>query len=59
MEHDLFHIVFCVVLLSISIQGTLLPWFARKTNMINRAETYLPPLQIILMKQISSLSAYL
>lgn len=37
LEHDLFHIVFCVVLLSISIQGTLLPWFARKTNMINKS----------------------
>lgn len=34
--HDLFHIVFCVVLLSISIQGTLLPWFSRKTDMIDR-----------------------
>ncbi len=37
LEHDLFHIVFCVVLLSISIQGTLLPWFARKMEMINKS----------------------
>lgn len=32
MEHDLFHMVFCIVLLSISIQGTLLPWFAKKNR---------------------------
>ncbi|HIQ74185.1 MAG TPA: potassium/proton antiporter [Candidatus Cottocaccamicrobium excrementipullorum] len=37
LEHDLFHIVFCIVLLSISIQGTLLPWCARKTKMINES----------------------
>lgn len=35
MEHDLFHMVFCIVLLSISIQGTLLPWFAKKTDMLD------------------------
>ncbi len=37
LEHDLFHIVFCIVLLSISIQGTLLPWFAKRTYMINKS----------------------
>lgn len=31
--NDLFHIVFCVVLLSVSIQGTLLPFISRKFNM--------------------------
>ncbi|MDO5418393.1 MAG: potassium/proton antiporter, partial [Lachnospiraceae bacterium] len=36
LEHDLFHIVFCIVLLSISIQGTLLPWAAGKLDMIDR-----------------------
>ena len=35
-KYDLFHIVFVVVLLSIIFQGTLLPYFARKTNMIDR-----------------------
>lgn len=35
MEHDLFHMVFCIVLLSISIQGTLLPWFAKRTDMLD------------------------
>ena len=37
LEHDLFHLVFCVVLLSISIQGTLLPWFTRKTCMLDES----------------------
>lgn len=35
-KYDLFHIVFVVVLLSIIFQGTLLPYFAKKTNMIDR-----------------------
>jgi len=34
-EHDLFHIAFCVVLLSIGVQGTLLPWCAQKLDMID------------------------
>lgn len=37
LEHDLFHIVFCIVLLSISIQGTLLPWFTKKTDMLDES----------------------
>ncbi|MGN0159658.1 MAG: potassium/proton antiporter [Brotaphodocola sp.] len=36
LEHDLFHIVFCVVLLSITIQGSLLPWFARRLDMLDQ-----------------------
>ena len=32
---DVFHIAFCVVLLSISLQGTLLPWMARLLQMID------------------------
>ncbi|MBS4761728.1 potassium/proton antiporter [Carnobacteriaceae bacterium zg-ZUI252] len=32
---DIFHIVLCVVLVSIIIQGTLLPIIARRTNMID------------------------
>ena len=35
-KYDLFHIVFVVVLLSIIFQGTLLPYFANKFNMIDR-----------------------
>lgn len=37
LDNDLFHIVFCVVLLSISFQGTLLPWFARRTGMLDES----------------------
>lgn len=33
--YNLFNLVFCIVLLSISIQGTLLPWMARKLSMID------------------------
>ncbi|MCH5209827.1 MAG: potassium/proton antiporter [Oscillospiraceae bacterium] len=36
LENDIFHIAFCVVLFSIMIQGTLLPFVARKTNMIDK-----------------------
>lgn len=32
---DLFHIVFCICLLSVSFQGTLLPWVAKKLNMVD------------------------
>ncbi len=35
MEHDLFHIVFFVVLFSILLQGTLLPWVSHKLNMVD------------------------
>lgn len=34
-KNDLFHIVFCVVLFSIGIQGTLLPFAAKKLHMID------------------------
>ena len=34
-KNDLFHIVFCIVLFSISLQGTLIPLFARKLDMID------------------------
>lgn len=34
-QNDLFHIAFCVVLLSIGVQGTLLPWCAKKLKMID------------------------
>ncbi len=35
LKHDVFHIVFCIVLFSIAFQGTLLPYVARKLNMID------------------------
>lgn len=37
IENDVFHIVFCVVLLSIAFQGTLLPSVSKKLNMINES----------------------
>lgn len=33
INHDIFHMVFCIVLLSITVQGTLLPMVARKLAM--------------------------
>ncbi len=35
-RYDLYNLVFCIVLLSISIQGTLLPWVARRLSMIDQ-----------------------
>lgn len=35
MTYNLFNLVFCIVLMSITLQGTLLPWFAAKTQMID------------------------
>lgn len=35
LHYDLFSIVFCIVLISISFQGYLLPWAARKLDMID------------------------
>lgn len=40
-EFDLFHIVFSVVLLSIAFQGSLLPWVAKRLNMIDDKENVL------------------
>lgn len=40
-ENDLFHIAFCVVLLSIGLQGSLLPWCARRLGMIDDREDVL------------------
>ncbi|MGL6194186.1 MAG: potassium/proton antiporter [Thermoguttaceae bacterium] len=34
--HDIFHIVFCIVLFSIPLQGSLIPFFARRLNMIDK-----------------------
>ena len=35
LGYNLFNLVFCIVLLSISIQGTLLPWMSKKLRMID------------------------
>ena len=35
MKYDIYHIVFTVVLLSITFQGTLIPFFAKKLDMID------------------------
>lgn len=37
-KSDVFHIVFCIVLMSVGIQGTLLPKVAAKLNMIDDEE---------------------
>ena len=37
MQYDLFNLVFCVVLLSMGIQGTLLPWVAGKLSMTDQS----------------------
>ncbi len=36
LQNDIFNIVFCVVLLSISLQGALIPWVAKKLDIIDR-----------------------
>ena len=35
LENDIFNIVFCIVLISIAGQGTLIPWMAKKMDMID------------------------
>ncbi|MCI9447949.1 MAG: potassium/proton antiporter [Lachnospiraceae bacterium] len=37
LEHDLFHIVFFISLLSVAIQGSLLPMAARKLDMVDNS----------------------
>ena len=41
IENDLFHIVFCIVLFSILIQGMFLPVMAKKLDMIDEKEDVL------------------
>lgn len=36
LQNDLFHIVFCIVLLSITFQGSLLPFVARRVGMSDK-----------------------
>lgn len=35
LENDIFNIVFCLVLISISLQGSLIPWVARRLDMVD------------------------
>lgn len=35
MDNDIFHIVFCIVLFSILLQGSLIPFISKKLNMID------------------------
>ncbi len=34
-KNDIFHIVFCIAILSVGIQGTLLPWAAKKLDLLD------------------------
>ncbi len=34
--HDIFHIVFCIVLFSILLQGATIPWISKKLGMIDK-----------------------
>ena len=34
-EQDIFNIVFCIVLISISLQGSLIPFVAKKLDMLD------------------------
>ena len=38
LQYNLFNLVFCIVLLSISFQGTLLPWVSKKLKMIDQSD---------------------
>lgn len=40
-KNDIFHIVFCVALLSVGFQGTLLPVIARKLQLVDDSESVL------------------
>ena len=41
LEHDLFHLVFILCLLSIVIQGTLIPRIAKRLNLVENGESVL------------------
>lgn len=36
-ENDLFHIVFCIVLISIALQGSLIPYLSKKLQMVDNS----------------------
>lgn len=35
LHYDLFHLIFLISILSVALQGTLLPWVAKKTDMLD------------------------
>jgi cell volume regulation protein A len=39
IRYDVFHFAFCIVLFSISVQGTLLPLVAKKLDMLETEES--------------------
>lgn len=41
LNHDIFNIVFMVVLMSIALQGSLIPWLSKKLHMVNTNEDIL------------------
>ena len=41
LKYDLFHLVFCIVLFSIALQGTFLPWVSKKLHMIDDSQNVL------------------
>ena len=41
LTDDIFHIVFCIVLISITCQGTLIPFMSKKLGMIDKNENVL------------------
>lgn len=40
-NNDVFHIVFCIALLSVAFQGTLLPWVSEKLDMVDNQDNVL------------------
>lgn len=38
MQTDIFHLVFCISLLSVAIQGSLLPWVSKKLDMVDNED---------------------
>ena len=41
LKYDLFHLVFCIVLFSIALQGTFLPWVSKTLHMIDDSQNVL------------------
>ena len=38
LQHDIFSVVFCLVILSISLQGSFIPWMARKLDTVDTSD---------------------
>ncbi len=37
-DYDIYHVVFCIVIISIAVQGSSLPWLSRRLDMIDDRE---------------------